>query len=55
MSAHMKIPKATHNCQPITKLPLIEAGAFSAAKTGIVDLIMASKSVCPLLDRLGVT
>lgn len=36
-NAYMKIPKATHNCHPITKLPRIDAGEFSAANTGIVD------------------
>ena len=37
---HKKIPKATQSCQPMTKLPLIEAGEFSAAKTGIVDALV---------------
>ena len=34
---HIRIPKATHNCQPMTKVPRIAAGVFSAAKTGIVE------------------
>ena len=37
---HMKIPKATHSCQPITSPPRIEAGQFSAANTGIVDALV---------------
>lgn len=35
-----KIPKATHSCHPMTKLPLMEAGEFSAANTGIVDALV---------------
>ena len=35
-----KIPKATHSCHPMTRLPLMEAGEFSAAKTGIVDALV---------------
>ena len=38
--AYKKIPKATQSCQPITKLPLMEAGEFSAANTGIVDALV---------------
>src|ERR1700753_4008473 len=34
-----KIPNATHICQHITSPPRIEAGAFSAAKTGTVDAL----------------
>lgn len=34
--AHIKIPNATHNCQPMTKVPLTVAGEFSAANTGTV-------------------
>ena len=33
---YRKIPNATHNCHPRTKLPRIWAGEFSAASTGIV-------------------
>ena len=36
-SIHMRIPNATHICHPITRLPRMVAGEFSAAKTGIVD------------------
>ena len=37
LRTYKKIPKATQSCQPMTKLPLMEAGEFSAANTGIVD------------------
>ena len=37
---HIKIPNATHNCQPMTRLPRILAGEFSAANTGIVDALL---------------
>lgn len=35
-----KIPKATQSCQPITNEPLMDAGEFSAANTGIVDALV---------------
>lgn len=38
--SNMNIPKETHSCQPMTKLPLMEAGEFSAANTGIVDALV---------------
>ena len=37
---HINIPNATHNCQPMTKLPRMVAGEFSAANTGIVDALL---------------
>lgn len=39
-TTNMKIPKATHSCQPMTSPPRMDAGEFSAAKTGIVDALV---------------
>lgn len=33
-------PKAVHSCHDMTRPPRIEAGVFSAAKTGIVEAFM---------------
>lgn len=38
--SNKKIPKATQSCQPMTRLPLMDAGEFSAANTGIVDALV---------------
>jgi hypothetical protein len=50
----MKIPNATHSWKLVTKPPRMEAGAISALKTGIVEILIPIPMVWVSFGTFGI-